>query len=269
MHGRKPDSFDRDIVTEEAACHPRPLENAVRSLDPKQMSASKNGNLHARPGEPPAYSDESLTVFSLAMTKLYTLWARATYPFAATGHNLWLHHASEISRRFAPRIRLGNRVEIARHVWLALGLEGPHELKIIIEDGCRIAAGCTITAKNSIYLERDVVLAPHVLLMDHAHAYEDVSRPIKIQGPTPGGRIRIGEGCRIGRRAAILCDKGELVLGRNCIVAARAVVGRSFPPNSVISGNPARVVPQSSTTKVAAEQESARRSAAEFAKQDR
>jgi acetyltransferase-like isoleucine patch superfamily enzyme len=186
--------------------------------------------------------------FSRVLTKLNTLWVATTYPFGGKGRNLRLHYASEISRCAAPCIRLGNRVEIGKHAWPislpTLGTEGNHELKIIIEDDCRISARCTISAKNSIHLERDVVLAPDVLLMDHAHAYEDVSRPIKVQGTTPGGRIRIGEGCRIGQGAAVLCGKGELVLGRNCVVAPGAVVSRGFPPDSVISGNPARAVQQ-------------------------
>jgi acetyltransferase-like isoleucine patch superfamily enzyme len=203
--------------------------------------------------------------FSRVLTKLNSVWVAATYPFAGKSRDLSLHYASEISRRLATRIRLGNRVEIGKHTWLHLGMEGAHEIKITMEDGCRIAARCTITAKNSIYLERDVVLGSDVLVMDHNHAYEDVSTPIKRQGPTPGGRIRIGEGCRIGQGAAVLCDRGELVLGRNCVVAAGAVVTRSFPPDSVLSGNPARAVQKSATRLARAEQEFPRRDAAELA----
>ncbi len=218
------------------------------------MSINKNGDRCTATGEPRVYIDDPPTFFSQVMTKLYTLWACATYPFAARGRNLSLHYASEISRCVATRMSLGNRVQIEKHTWLTLGMEGPHELKIIIEDDCQIGARCSITAKNNIRLDRGVILESDVLLMDHAHAYEDVTNPIKVQGPTPGGRIRIEEGCRIGQGAAILCDKGELVLGRNCIVTPRAVISRSFPPNSVISGNPARVVSQSSAATVATQQ---------------
>lgn len=183
-------------------------------------------------------------LFSRILTRLSSLWVTATYPFANKGRDLSFHHASEISRRLAPRIRLGSRVEIGKHAWLHI--EGHDEIGITIEDDCRVAARCTISARNSIHLERNVVLAFDVLVMDHAHAYEDVSRPIKEQGTTPGGRIRIGEGCRIGRGAAILCsNKGEVVLGRNCLVVPHAVVTRSFPPDSILSGNPARAVQMS------------------------
>jgi acetyltransferase-like isoleucine patch superfamily enzyme len=41
-----------------------------------------------------------------------------------------------------------------------------------------------------------------------------------------------------------VCTRGELVLGRNCVVGANALVTQSFPPYSVIFGNPARVIKQ-------------------------
>lgn len=197
----------------------------------------------------PSFEDHE-GFFARILTKLNTFWVTATYPFAGHGHSLSLHYASEISRCLAPYIWLGNRVEIGKHTWFHTWsiprTEGEDEVKIVVDDNCRIAARCTITAANSIHLECDVVLAPNVLIMDHAHAYEDVSVPIRDQGTTRGGRIRIGKGCRIGQGAAILCsNKGELVLGQNCSVAPYAVVSRSFPPDSVLSGNPARPLQRS------------------------
>lgn len=217
-------------------------------------------------------SEDREFILSRLLTKLNTLWVASTYPFAGKGRKLSLHHACEISRCFAPHIRLGNCVEIGRQTWLFTwptpGVQGNDEVKIILEDNCCIAERCTITAGNSIHLERDVVLASDVLLMDHAHAYEDVTRPIGEQGTTPGGRIRIEQGCRIGQGAAILCsNKGEVVLGRNCWVAPRAVVTRSFPPGSVLAGNPARAVRKSGTMPARAEQETISDAEIEPAKQ--
>ncbi len=168
------------------------------------------------------------------------------------GRNLSLHYASEISRSLARYIRLGNRVEIGKHTWFHTwskpDMERDREVKIVLDDDCRIGPRCTITAGNFIHFERDVVLESDVLVMDHSHAYEDVSTPISLQGTTPGGIIRVGEGCRIGARAAILCsNKGEVVLGPNCVVAPDAVVTRSFPANSSLLGNPARAMQKSVT----------------------
>jgi acetyltransferase-like isoleucine patch superfamily enzyme len=87
-------------------------------------------------------------------------------------------------------------------------------------------------------------MAQSVAIIDHGYTHEDGTPPLREQGVTGGGRIRIGQGSWIGQGAAIVCTRGDLVLGRNCVVAAKAVVTRSFPPHSVIFGNPATVIKQ-------------------------
>jgi len=114
----------------------------------------------------------------------------------------------------------------------------------VVDDNCIVAFGSIISAKNRIHLERDVNVAQQVLIMDHNHAYEDIEVPIVKQGITEGGRIRIGEGSWIGHGAAILCSRGELTIGRHCVVAANSVVTRSIPDYSVVFGIPATIIRQ-------------------------
>lgn len=49
----------------------------------------------------------------------------------------------------------------------------------------------------------------------------------------------IGKNCVIGVRSIILPG---VSIGDHCVVAAGAVVTKSSPPNSVLAGNPARVI---------------------------
>jgi acetyltransferase-like isoleucine patch superfamily enzyme len=189
------------------------------------------------------WREDPLRLIARVPVRLYSIWVRATYPFAAIGRNVQFHYTWDFRRYLAHRVKLGSSVFIGKDVHF--GAYCPNEEKgepmIVIEDGCGIHRLSQISARNQIYIERDVIMGPSALIMDHNHAYEDVTRPIKEQNITTGGRIRIEQGCWIGRGAAIVCNQGELVLGRNSIVAANALVTRSFPPYSVLVGNPARL----------------------------
>lgn len=198
------------------------------------------------PGKLSERFEDPLNLFPRAMIKLYSLWVGATYAFAGKGHNLSIHYTTLLSKRMAPAIKLGDSVMIRKDAWLnTFDLSGAKdELKIVIDDNCLIGARDVISAKNCIHIERDVIIGTSVLIQDHNHAYEDITLPIKAQGLTPGGTIRIEQGCWIGHNAAIVCGKGELVIGRNTVVAANSLVTKSFPPYSVVVGNPARLARQ-------------------------
>jgi len=187
---------------------------------------------------------DPLTHFSRALTKLNSLWIAACYPFASKGRKLSVHYTCDI--RNPQLIEAGNDIIIHKDVWLhawpADTSVGNPTLQI--GDACLIGRRSHISARNLIVIETDVIISASVLLQDHGHAYEDVSLPIRLQGIARGGRIRIGRGSWVGQGAVIVCTEGELTLGRNCVVAANAVVTKSAPPFSVLSGNPARIVKQ-------------------------
>jgi acetyltransferase-like isoleucine patch superfamily enzyme len=189
-------------------------------------------------------SHDPLFLVSRAFRKLCNVLINAIFPFASVGRDLWVHYTVKLDRSTAHRIKLGNYICLRNDVRLQVVGPAGQEGKPVIElgDATDLGARSSICAKNSIHLEREVTLAQSVLIMDHSPAHEDVTTAIKNQGVTEGGRIHIEKGCFIGHGTAILCDKGELVLGRNCVVAANSLVTRSFPAYCLIAGNPARVV---------------------------
>jgi acetyltransferase-like isoleucine patch superfamily enzyme len=212
--------------------------------------------------------EDPLKLIPRILVKFYSIWVSATYPFASKGRNLSIHYTCNLPRTLAHRIKLGNSVQLKKDTWIntSFTTDENAEPALVIDDNSEINSRCHIAAHNYIHIERDVDLSEGVLITDQNHAYEDITAPVREQGATEGGRIRIGQGSWIGQGAAVVCSKGELVLGRNCVVGANAVVTRSFPPYSVISGNPARVVKQFDPVKQAWVMGSVRSSEAELVK---
>jgi acetyltransferase-like isoleucine patch superfamily enzyme len=187
--------------------------------------------------------EDPLSLTTRLANKFRTLWMRWTYPFASVGSGFRAHYTCDFRRSIASYVKIGDSVRLDRDVWVNIPvLPDTDEPVIVFDDNCRVGKRCMISAKNRIHFERNVVLAPSVLVMDHNHVFEDVNVSIKSQGITPGGTIRIEEGCRIGFGAAIICGRGELVIGRNSVIGPNAVVSRSVPPNSVVAGNPGQIV---------------------------
>jgi len=197
-----------------------------------------------RPKQRPRFADP-LELLPRGLTKLYSIWVRLVYPFASIGRNVSFHFTSGMDRQRAVRISLGNGVSLRKDAWLNVATEDPTgEPVIVLEDNCHIGYGSILSAKNLIHLERDVLVGQQVIIVDHNHAYEDITIPVIKQDITEGGRIRIGQGSWIGRGAAIICPKGELIIGRNCVIAVNSVVTRSIPDYSVVVGMPARIIRQ-------------------------
>ena len=194
---------------------------------------------------PQCSCEDPLALIPRALTKLYSIWVSMVYPFASIGRKSSFHFTSQLSRQRAHRISLGNSLYIRKGAWLNVADPNPAgEPVIVIEDNCAVGDHSIVSAKNHIHIERDVMVAQWVLIIDHNHAYEDITLPISKQGITEGGRIRIGQGSWIARGATIICPRGELTIGRNCVVAANSVVTRSVPDYSLVAGLPARIIRQ-------------------------
>jgi maltose O-acetyltransferase len=95
---------------------------------------------------------------------------------------------------------------------------------------------CTILDCNEVRIGDHVMIGPHVQIYTAAHVLQAESR---IQGWEVAKPIVIEDNVWLGGGAILLPG---VRIGRNAVVGAGAVVPRSVPENTVVAGNPARVI---------------------------
>lgn len=93
--------------------------------------------------------------------------------------------------------------------------------------------GQYINAKNGIIIGRNVRLGPAIKLISANHNSLDYDEHLKAEP------ICIGDNCWLGANVVIL---PAVVLQEHIIVAAGAVVTKSFPKNCIIAGVPAKII---------------------------
>lgn len=171
------------------------------------------------------------------------------------GKNLKLKGVPVIFNKSGAKLKLGNNVTV-KSSFLS-NLVGLYSRTIIvtrapgavIEIGDNVGiSGATIYARKGVYIGDNTAIGGNCKILDndfHPIAAED---RLKLLNDAHGGdasdlipskEIHIGENCFIGCNTIIL--KGT-ALGDGCVVGAGAVVSGKFEDNTVIAGNPAKVV---------------------------
>ena len=95
---------------------------------------------------------------------------------------------------------------------------------------------------NKIIIGNNVLMASGIFISDHSHGdttammldMSPINRPLISKGP-----VIIEDNVWIGERACVLPN---VTIGKNSIIGANAVVTKSFPANSVVAGNPAKLI---------------------------
>lgn len=127
--------------------------------------------------------------------------------------------------------------ELARRDGPACAAEFARDLGVTVGKNCRFYGVRWGSEPFLIEIGDNVLLSSGVHFVNHdsgvyvfRHEVKDIVNNY--------GKIRIGDNCFIGTDAIILPN---VQLGKNCIVAAGAVVADSFTDDCVIMGNPAKV----------------------------
>jgi acetyltransferase-like isoleucine patch superfamily enzyme len=98
-----------------------------------------------------------------------------------------------------------------------------------------INQNCTFYDLGGLDIADDVMIGPNVSIITSGHPIE----PSRRRACVVAKPIAIGRNVWIAACATII---GGVTVGENSVVAAGAVVTRDVPPNTLVGGNPARVI---------------------------
>ena len=158
------------------------------------------------------------------------------------GRNVKIEDYAEVQCRSRLGIVLGDGVTVGRNASIRPSsyyghVEGEG---LVVGAGSAIGALAWIGASGHVTIGCDVLIGPRVTIVPENHRFENLHKTIKSQG-VERARVFIEDNCWIGAGATILAG---VRIGRGSVVAAGAVVARSFPPNSIVGGVPARLIKQ-------------------------
>jgi acetyltransferase-like isoleucine patch superfamily enzyme len=150
-------------------------------------------------------------------------------------------------RKIAPDVKLGRGVKIYDFVNL-YGCEIGDNTKIgtfvEIQKGAKIGKNCKVSSHtficegvnigNGVFIGHNVTFINDLYPRATNHTGRLQNENDWICTPT-----KVEDGVSIGSSVTILCG---VTIGKNALVGAGSVVTKSVPPNTIVAGNPAKIL---------------------------
>jgi UDP-2-acetamido-3-amino-2,3-dideoxy-glucuronate N-acetyltransferase len=174
-------------------------------------------------------------------------------PDHRAGNSCAMNFVKNALRRIAPDVRLGKNVRIYDFTNL-YGCEIGDDVKIgtfvEIQKGVRIGSRCKISSHTficeGVTLEDEVFVGHHVVFTNDRYPRATAGNgQLQTEADWECIPTLVKRGVSIGSNVTLLCG---ITVGENAMIGAGSVVTKDVPPNTVVAGNPARVVKQISNS---------------------
>src|ERR1700756_4350158 len=154
--------------------------------------------------------------------------ARAT---PAAMNRLTFNDADEIRALFSELI--GKKVDESFLLIPPFYTAGGNEIRV--GRNVFVNQNCTFYDLGGLDIADDVMVGPNVSILTASHPVE----PSQRRSTTIGKPVVIEKNVWIAAGATII---GGVTVGENSVVAAGSVVTKDVPPNTLVGGNPARII---------------------------
>ena len=124
-----------------------------------------------------------------------------------------------------------------------------HGKNINIEHGAEFNGQCTCGDNSSVGVHcklfgpveigNNVMMGPECIFYTINHKHDRTDIPMIAQGMTKPKKVIVEDDVWIGSRCIVLPG---VVIGKGSIIGAGTVVTKSVPPNSIVCGNPGKIV---------------------------
>jgi len=146
----------------------------------------------------------------------------------------------------APDVKLGKGVKLAKFINL-YGCEVGDDTKIgafvEIQKNATIGRRCKISSHTficeGVTIEDNVFIGHGVMFINDIYPRATANGQLQTEADWKVDRTVIKKGASIGTGATILAN---VTVGENAIVGAGSVVTKDVPANTIVAGNPAKVL---------------------------
>lgn len=146
-------------------------------------------------------------------------------------NRLTFNDAAEVRALFSELI--GKEVDESFSLFPPFYTAGGNEIRV--GRNVFVNQNCTFYDLGGLDIADDVMIGPNVSIITTGHPLD----PSQRRAVTIGKPIVIERNVWIAANATII---GGVTIGENAVVAAGSVVTKDVPPNTLVAGNPARII---------------------------
>ena len=155
------------------------------------------------------------------------------------GKTIFIGDNVEINALSANGVTIGDNFSIHRNSIIeCTGVINDLGESLTIGNNVGIAQNCFIQVRGIVTIGDNVIFGPGVSVFSENHNFADLNKYINEQGVSRKG-IVIEDGVWLASGVRVL---DGVIVGKNSVVAAGAVVTMDVPPYSIVGGIPAKII---------------------------